>query len=136
MDARIGSPALKQDVVTIPSPGFVERRGNDRAAVAASLVIGMRHHVFDDPVLTAAPQQIGHGNQHAGRDDPGIRVGDKDGQPVAREGLRPNLFGSLFWFGIPADVGGLEQSEQGSEVSDVSGSRMGHLNDSGGPGRR
>lgn len=135
MHARVGSAALKQDVVAIPSPGFVKRSANDRAAVPTPLIIRMRHHVFDDPVLTAAPQKIGNGNQHACRDDSRVCVGYKDGQAVTRECFRPNLFGPLSWFGMATDLRRLEQREQGSEVGGVRNSGIGHLNDSGsGPG--
>jgi hypothetical protein len=79
MDARIGSAALKQDVVTIPSPRLVKRRANDRAAVPLTLIVRMRDDVLDDPVLTAIPQKVRDGNQHACRDDLEICVRYEDG---------------------------------------------------------
>ena len=111
VDARIGSAALQQDMVTISSPGFIERSADHRAAVAPSLIVRMRHDVLDDAMLTTAPQEIGDGNQHARRDDSGICVRHKDGEAVTGEGFRPNLFGPVSWFGMTTDVRCFEQRE-------------------------
>ena len=125
MDAWIGPAALQEDMMAILSPCFRQRCADYRAAMAASLIPRMRHDVFDDAVLASASQQIGHRDQHAGRDDFRIRVGHKDGKTIARQGLRPNLLG-LFWFGVTADVRRLEQSEQGRQVGGLGRSGKGH----------
>ena len=125
MDAWIGPAALQEDMVAILSPCFRKRRADHRAAMAASLIPRMRHDVFDDAVLATAAQQIRYRDQHAGRDDCRIRVGHKDKETIARQGLRPNLLG-LFWFGVTADLRRLEQSEQGCEVGGLGRSGKGH----------
>src|SRR5687767_3414451 len=66
MDARIGAPALQQDLVAVALPRFRKCCANHRATVAPSLMVGMRHHVFDDGVLATTSQQVWNGNEHAG----------------------------------------------------------------------
>jgi hypothetical protein len=134
MDAGIGSAALKQDVVAILSPRFIKRSANNRAAVGPPLIVRMSYDVFDDSMLTAAPQEIGNGDQHACRDDQRIRVGYKDVETVTGEGFRPNLFGPLSWLGVTTDVGCPEQREQGGEISGVRDPGIGHLKRLGGKG--
>ena len=118
MDARIGSAALEQDVVAIPLPRFTEGCTDNRAAMTTSLKVGMGYDIFDDPMLTTATQKIGNGNQHAGRDDLCICIGYKNHKTIARNGLRPNLFGSLFWFCAAAYVRSRKECKQRTEVGD------------------
>ena len=87
MHARVRPAALKQDVVAIHLPRFGQGGTDHRTAVPSPHIIGMRHDVLENPVQTPAPQQVGNGDEHAGRDDPGICIRHQDHQPFAREGL-------------------------------------------------
>ena len=111
VNARIGAAALHQDLIAILLPGIRKGCSDHGATVAAALEVGMGCDILENAKLTAATQKIGRGDEHAGRDDLGIRVGYEDGNPFARQHLGPDLFGACPRFRAAADVGGGEQSE-------------------------
>ena len=78
MHRRVGSTALHQDVVAIHFPRFSQGSAHYRTAMPAALKLRMRHDVFENPVLAPAPQQVGNGDEHAARNDPGISIRYED----------------------------------------------------------
>lgn len=104
MHARIGPATLQQDVVTVLLPRFGKRGPDDGPAVPSSLMGRVRHDVFNETVPAASPQEIGNRDEHAGCDDPMIRIRHEDGQPVAPDSFLPNALGHFLWFGMIADI--------------------------------
>jgi hypothetical protein len=128
MHARIGPAALKQHVAAIPLPRFGKCRRDNGAAMVASLKARMGYDIRQDPVLTTATQQIGDGDEHAGRDDPCIRIGHEDRKTIARQGLLPDLLGPRPWFRAAADVGRAKQSARTEPRSAISARRASGTN--------
>ena len=141
MHARIGAAALQQDLIAIAFPRLVERGSDHRATVAASLEVGMGRDVFDDAVLTAAAQQIGRGDQHAGRDDPANPHPRRIRQRPRAPASRPRSVRLARRLRAPADVGGGKQRQQRAEIVGIGQSCVRHrafplINvDTSGPGR-
>ena len=123
MDARVGSTALKQDVMAVPLPRLGKGGTDNGAAMTASLKIGMGHDILDNPMLTATAQKIRNGDEHAGRHDLWICalwtcVGYKNHETLPRDGLGPDLFGTLARLCAAADARSRKQREQRSKVGD------------------
>src|SRR5262249_24192012 len=71
----IGAAALQENVMAVPRPGLVQRGAHDGSAMALPAKRGMGHDIFKKSMLTARAQEVGRRDQHAGRNDPGIRFG-------------------------------------------------------------
>jgi hypothetical protein len=59
MNARVSSTALKENVVAVLSPRFIESSADDRTPIPLPLIIRVCHHVLYERMLTTAPQKIG-----------------------------------------------------------------------------
>jgi hypothetical protein len=118
--------ALKQDMVAVLFPGLRKRRADDGPAVPLALIAGMGRDILYYSVFATVPQKIGNGNQHAGRDNPGIFIRDEDKKPGARERFLPDAFGRLAGFGVSTDIGRFEQRQQAGKIAGDCGSSNRH----------
>ena len=87
VQVRIGPAALQPHLAAPPLPSLVKRRTDDGTAMATPLASRMRHDVLDHSVRTAAAQKVRRGDQHAGRDDPCVFVGDENHKETALASL-------------------------------------------------
>jgi hypothetical protein len=127
MHARVFAAALQQNVVTIPGPGQSQRCVDDGAAMSLTPKLRMRYHIFEKAVPLSASQEIGRGDEHAGRNDPGIQGGYEDRDAVVGQRFQPNLFRSRQRLRAGADLGYAKELEQRSKVGRLGKPGIGHL---------
>ena len=74
MHARVGSAALKQDVIAIPCPSLGQSGLDNGATMALPTKLAVSHDILEEPVSPSAAQKIRSGDERAGRCDPGTRL--------------------------------------------------------------
>jgi hypothetical protein len=72
MYPAIFAARLQEDMIAIISPSCCERGRNDRPSMASTTKLGMRDNVFEKSVSPATTQEIGCGDERAGRNDPTV----------------------------------------------------------------
>ncbi len=90
--------------MAILPPGFGKRRPNHGASMSAALKVAVGYNILEDSMLTATSEEVGNRNEHARRDDTGIRFGHKDEQAVARESPCPNFLSPFARLNVATDL--------------------------------
>jgi hypothetical protein len=96
MHQGVLATTLKEDVITVFGPGCCERSVNNGMPMTSAPKIRMSDDIFEESVLTPGAQEIWRGDEHAGCNDFGGRIGYEYRNPFVRKYFRPNSFGSLF----------------------------------------
>ena len=112
--------------MAIQPPRLLQGGCDDGAAMTATLKVRKRGDILYESVLAAVTKQIGHGDQHAGRDDPPLRLRHEDVKTLSRDSLMPNLFCFRFRFDVAADACVPKQLKHLSQVVLIRNPRFRH----------
>jgi hypothetical protein len=126
MDPAIFAARLQENMIAIISPSRCERGRNDRPSMALTPKLGMRDNVFEKSVSPATTQEIGCGDERAGRNDPTVHSRYEDCKALLLQHLRPNLLGSLCWLRASTDFRDAVEFEQRGKVGRLGKSGIGH----------
>jgi hypothetical protein len=131
MHQGVLATTLKEDVITVFGPSCGQRSVNNGVSMTSAPKIGMSNDIFEKSMLTTGAQEIWRGDEHAGRNNFGVRIGYEDRNAFVRKHVRPNLFGSLLRLRAGAYFRDSIELKQRSKVTGFSKPGIWHLNTRG-----